>query len=132
MNTAFTCFSLFFTSQGDEQPQPSTLGDQESKEMSDDGEDDESMGVEEDGAGKTKAKTAGSRQNEKLYEAEGILNPKIKKAEKKRRKKANKTTAMENDDYDFKVDYVKKGSAMEDSEGSSDDGEAPMAGVELD
>ncbi|KAJ9697162.1 hypothetical protein PVL29_009087 [Vitis rotundifolia] len=117
--------------EGDVQPQPSTQGDQEAKEMSDGG-DDESMGVEEGAAGKTKAKTAGSRQNEKLYAAEGILNPKIKRAEKKKRKKANKTTAVEDDDYDFKVDYNKKGSTMEDSEGSDADGEAPMAGVEFD
>ncbi|KAL6338362.1 hypothetical protein AAG906_018733 [Vitis piasezkii] len=54
--------------EGDVQPRPSTQGDQEAKEMS--GGDDESMGVEEDAAGKTKAKTAGSRQNEKLYAAE--------------------------------------------------------------
>lgn len=87
------------------------------------------MGVEEDGAGKIKGKTAGSRQNEKLYEAEGILNPKIKRAEKKKRKKANKTTAMEDDDYDFKVDYT-KGSAMDDS-GSGDDAEEHMDGIEF-
>lgn len=118
----------FSTSQGDAQPQPSSQGDQEAKEIIDDGED-ESMEVEEDGAGKTKGKTAGSRQNEKLYEAEGILNPKKKRAEKKKRKKANKTTAMEDDDYDFKVDYTKKGSAMDDS-GSGDDGEEHMDGIE--
>lgn len=99
--------------------------------MNSDG-NDESMGVEDD-EGKTKAKTAGSRQNEKLYTAEGILNPNIKRAEKKRRKKAGKTTAMEADDYDFKVDYKKKESTMELSkESGDDDGEAHMAGVEFD
>ncbi|KAL8489854.1 hypothetical protein ACS0TY_025657 [Phlomoides rotata] len=62
-----------------------------------------------------KEKSAKSKQNEKLYAEEGMLNSKLKKAEKKRRKKESKSSAMEhdgNEDYDFKVDYVKD-SAME-------------------
>lgn len=62
-----------------------------------------------------KEKSASSRQNEKLYVEEGMLNSKLKKAEKKRRKKESKTSAMEHDgdeDYDFKVDY-NRDSAME-------------------
>ncbi|XP_071720321.1 guanine nucleotide-binding protein-like NSN1 [Rutidosis leptorrhynchoides] len=58
-----------------------------------------------------------NNENEKLNAAEGVLNTKIKKAEKKRRKKATESTAMVEDedegvdgDYDFKVDYVQKGS----------------------
>ncbi|KAL8550436.1 hypothetical protein ACS0TY_009028 [Phlomoides rotata] len=62
-----------------------------------------------------KEKSAKSKQNEKLYAEEGMLNSKLKKTEKKRRKKESKSSAMEhdgNEDYDFKVDYVKD-SAME-------------------
>lgn len=76
--------------------------------------EDESMEQEEDGngEGKGKGQDATSRQNEKLYSAEGILNTKMRRAEKKQRKKANKssvsTDAMEDDDYDFKVDFKKK------------------------
>ncbi|CDP03856.1 unnamed protein product [Coffea canephora] len=94
---------------------PASLPQSENLEdnVGDDG--DESM-RSEDEAGSVKAKTASSRQNERLYAEEGILNTKLKKAEKKRRKKDNKSTAME-DDYDFKVDYVSKGSAMEIGEG---------------
>ncbi|KAA0060546.1 hypothetical protein IC582_014277 [Cucumis melo] len=76
--------------------------------------EDESMEQEEDGngEGKGKGQDATSRQNEKLYSAEGILNTKMRRAEKKQRKKVNKssvsTDAMEDDDYDFKVDFKKK------------------------
>ncbi|KGN56277.1 guanine nucleotide-binding protein-like NSN1 [Cucumis sativus] len=76
--------------------------------------EDESMEQEEDGngEGKGKGQDATSRQNEKLYSAEGILNTKMRRAEKKQRKKANKSSvsmdAMEDDDYDFKVDFKKK------------------------
>lgn len=97
------------------------------KDMVDE-DDDQSMAVEEDGAGKAKLKTATntSRQNEKLYASEGMLNTKKKKAEKKMRKKAKSVSAdaME-DDYDFKVDYIKKG---------DDDiiGKVPMSGIGFD
>lgn len=80
----------------------------------DNSEDDESMEQEEDNndEGKGKGQDATSRQNEKLYSAEGILNTKMRRAEKKKRKKASKssvsTDAMEDDDYDFKVDFQKK------------------------
>ncbi|KAG5252157.1 guanine nucleotide-binding protein [Salix suchowensis] len=92
---------------GDE-AQPSTKGDEGSKELVNN--DDEPMEPEDDIANKPKAKTETGRQNEKLYAAEGILNTKLKRAEKKRRKKAAKVDTMD-DDYDFKVDY-KNGSAM--------------------
>lgn len=80
--------------------------------------DDQSLEPEEDddaGKAKGKTKTATSRQNEKLYAAEGMLNTKLKRAEKKRRKKTNKSNPVDamDDDYDFKVDYIKKGSAMD-------------------
>ncbi|KAI8540262.1 hypothetical protein RHMOL_Rhmol09G0249300 [Rhododendron molle] len=101
------------------------------------------MGSEEDiAAGEVKAKNAGRRQNEKLYDAAGILNTKLMRAGKKRRKRANKSSgdAMEDDeDYDFKVDYVKKGSAMDDGEENEEAGgsnqtrfEVLASGVEID
>ncbi|XP_057985077.1 guanine nucleotide-binding protein-like NSN1 isoform X2 [Hevea brasiliensis] len=124
--------------EGDVETQPSTQGDENSEHMND-GED-QSMSSEED-ANENKAKTTNSRQNEKLYAVEGMLNTKMKRAEKKRRKKAVKVDAMD-DDYDFKVDYVKKkGSAIdvEDESGKKDDddddqitGEVPMSGVKFD
>lgn len=117
---------------GDE-AQPSIKGDESSKELANN--DDEPMESEDDNANKTKAKTEISRQNEKLYSAEGILNTKMKRAEKKRRKKGAKVDAMDGD-YDFKVDY-KKGSAMnvEDRSGKMDDdspipAEVPMSGIQ--
>jgi nuclear GTP-binding protein len=61
-----------------------------------------------------------SMQNDKLYTAEGILDPHKRKAEKKRRK-ANKFSVL-NDmdaDYDFKVDYQ-----MEDAAAAAEDGES--------
>ncbi|KAJ6956428.1 guanine nucleotide-binding protein-like NSN1 [Populus alba x Populus x berolinensis] len=119
---------------GDE-AQPSIKGDENPKELVNN--DDEPMESEDDNANKTKAKTEISRQNEKLYSAEGILNTKMKRAEKKRRKKGAKVDAMDGD-YDFKVDY-KKGSAMnvEDRSGKMDDdspitAEVPMSGIQCD
>ena len=61
-----------------------------------------------------------STQNDKLYTAEGILDPRRRKAEKKRRK-ANKFSVL-NDmdaDYDFKVDYQ-----MEDAAAAGEDCES--------
>lgn len=95
--------------------------------MSDDGED-EPLGSKEDDSSKTKSKSATSKQNEKLYAAEGILNTKLKRAEK--RKKSAKADAMDDDDYDFKVDYKKKDADMDVEDGS--DGKVPMSGVEFD
>ncbi|XP_021830591.1 guanine nucleotide-binding protein-like NSN1 [Prunus avium] len=101
---------------------PSSQGDESPRDMVDK-DDDQTMACEEDDAGKTKEKKATKtvRQNEKLYTAEGILNPKIKRAEKKKKKKAKAASAsvdaMDDDgDYDFKVDYKNKGSAMDASD----------------
>ncbi|KAH0659932.1 hypothetical protein KY289_028680 [Solanum tuberosum] len=79
---------------------------------------DVSMDAGEDDAGRTSGKSASSRQNEKLYTEEGMLNTKLRKAEKKRRKKdrASTTSDLMDGDYDFKVDYFKKESAMDDAE----------------
>lgn len=88
-----------------------------------------------------KEKSASSKQNEKLYTEEGMLNAKLKKAEKKRRKKEIQPSTMEHDanaDYDFKVDYVRKDSAMDIGEDHDEaDGEKKNrfelpSGVELD
>ena len=89
-----------------------------------DGDDDQTaVADDDDDADRAKGKTATSRQNEKLYAAEGILNTKMKRAEKKRRKKASKSNQADamDDDYDFKVDYNKKGSAMDVSDESGED-----------
>ncbi|KAK4376224.1 hypothetical protein RND71_006901 [Anisodus tanguticus] len=79
---------------------------------------DEAMDAGEDDAGRTSGKNASSRQNEKLYTEEGMLNTKLRKAEKKRRKKdkASTNSDMMDGDYDFKVDYFKKESIMDDAE----------------
>ncbi|KAM1212321.1 hypothetical protein ACFX2G_003961 [Malus domestica] len=115
---------------------PSSHVDESPQDMVD-GDDDQSMACEEEDAGKPKDKKATRtiRQNEKLYTAEGILNPKLKKAEKKKKKKAKSATAsvdaMDADgDYDFKVDY-KKGSAMDVSDGQVI-GKVPMSGTGFD
>lgn len=50
-----------------------------------------------------------SGQNDKLYTAEGILDPRTKRAEKKMRKSLKMAAANSMDvDYDFKVDYQMK------------------------
>lgn len=71
------------------------------------GNDDECM-AEEDGADMKIAKTASGRQNVKLYATTDVLNTKIRKAERKRRKKAKKISAleskMESDDIEDFVD----------------------------
>ncbi|KAJ9548007.1 hypothetical protein OSB04_020550 [Centaurea solstitialis] len=96
--------------------------------ISNEGKDeDESMADDADDLGETKIKSATSRQNEKLYAAEGVLNTKLRKAEKKRRKKANKLASMEDDqpmEGDNVVDDVKTGSAME-----ADDDDGPANNV---
>lgn len=119
----------------EEDPQPSTEND-EDKNLNENSED-EAMAAEEEDTGKPKAKSAASKQNEKLYEVEGMLNTKMKRAEKKRRKKASKQAAsgdaMDDDDYDFKVDYKRRGSSIEvDEEEDEIKAEVPMSGVEFD
>ncbi|XP_072973499.1 guanine nucleotide-binding protein-like NSN1 isoform X2 [Typha angustifolia] len=84
--------------------------------------------------------SGGSRQNEKLYTAEGILDPHKRRAEKKRRKakKANLLNEMDAD-YDFKVDYKMKDPGEADTAGEDEndnrdesDEKVAMSGVELD
>ncbi|KAJ8750853.1 hypothetical protein K2173_016034 [Erythroxylum novogranatense] len=117
--------------EGDLETQPSSQRDNTSEGMENDVED-QHMRSEEEDESKSKARNANDRQNEKLYSAEGILNPKMKRADKKRMKKAAKADVMD-DDYDFKVDYVRKGSAMdmEAVDKSPISAEVPMSGIEF-
>lgn len=87
------------------------------------------------------AKTStNTRQNDKLYTAEGILDPRKRRAEKKRRKANRQNLLNQMDaDYDFKLDYQMKDAPSDDNSDDGDDGdngeateEAPMAGVEMD
>ncbi|KAG0458376.1 hypothetical protein HPP92_023533 [Vanilla planifolia] len=76
-----------------------------------------------------------SRQNDKLYDAEGILDPRKVKAEKKKRK-AQKMSMMDAD-YDFKVDYHMKDAdpsnkSAEEGDEESDAEYVPMPGDEED
>ncbi|XP_028805153.1 LOW QUALITY PROTEIN: guanine nucleotide-binding protein-like NSN1 [Neltuma alba] len=104
----------------DVQPQPTNQG--EGRENAAEINADESMECEDDS--KSKGKTAACRQNEKLYAEEGMLNTKLRRAEKKKRKKSNKAASDGMDgDYDFKVDYFQKGTAMDADGGQSDQSE---------
>ncbi|KAI4365743.1 hypothetical protein MLD38_021705 [Melastoma candidum] len=99
-------------------------------------EEDESMGIEQDEDSAKNKDHAPSRrqQNETLYSAKGILNPKVKKAEKKRRKKDARLIPMDvsdhdrsqgdGDDYDFKVDYANNRYAMTDEMSTVNDSNA--------
>ncbi|XP_027927619.1 guanine nucleotide-binding protein-like NSN1 [Vigna unguiculata] len=80
------------------------------------GEGDEAM---EDDGGKKKDNSAASRQNEKLYTADGMLNTKLRRAEKNKRKKDKK--ASMDGDYDFKTDYFQKGASMDSEDSQSED-----------
>lgn len=88
-------------------------------------------GEEAEETGKSKEKSETSRQNEKLYVADSMLNTKKQKAEKKRRKQAKKAAAGEDlmdGDYDFKVDYAKnKDSAMDEGDEYKIEAKVPMA-----
>ncbi|CAL9088925.1 unnamed protein product [Musa textilis] len=104
---------------------------------------DEDQPMADDGKDTVEMKAnSGSSQNDKLYAAEGILDPRKWRAEKKRRKahKLNKTNEMDAD-YDFTVDYHMKDlppdttRASEDESNGEDDKtnkEVPMSGVEFD
>ncbi|KAJ4886044.1 Guanine nucleotide-binding protein-like NSN1 [Raphanus sativus] len=102
----------------------------EEEEAGIDSDDDESMGgEEEEETGKSKSETI--RQNRKLYAADSMLNTKMQKAEKDKRKKAKKASGGEDStdgDYDFKVDYAKhKGADMEEGDGIQIEAKVPMA-----
>ncbi|KAL0435495.1 UNVERIFIED_CONTAM: Guanine nucleotide-binding protein-like NSN1, partial [Sesamum radiatum] len=94
--------------EGDGQPQALNQGKSDNQPMESNEED---VAPEEE-----KFSSSTRKQNEKLYAEGGMLNTKLRKAAKKRLKKENQPAAMEhdsNDDYDFKVDYVKRDSAMD-------------------
>ncbi|GLJ31122.1 hypothetical protein SUGI_0623190 [Cryptomeria japonica] len=107
----------------------------------------DAMGMETSEIVVTKVKKT-LNQIDKLYEAEGILNPHAARAAKKRRKKSGKvpvnvSTEVDDDDYNFAVDYNQKYAAFEREAQLDEDGadenrdygndleEAPMTGVEL-
>lgn len=80
-------------------------------------------------------------QNDKLYTAEGILDPRKKRAEKKQRKVQKSSLKNQMDaDYDFKVDYQMKDRPFDaiatgdDSDGEEEEAKegVPMSGVEVD
>ena len=100
------------------------------------GEVDEAM---EDDGGKKKDNSAASRQNEKLYTADGMLNTKLRCGEKKKRKKAKKASASSDpmDGYNFKTDYFQASMDSEDSQGEDDDdepvkSEVPISAIQID
>ncbi|KAG2245777.1 hypothetical protein Bca4012_091282 [Brassica carinata] len=116
-----------------------TMVEDESKTQTEEGEagidsndGDESMGGEEEEEETGKSKSETSRQNRKLFAAERMLNTKVQKAEKNKRKKAKKAAGGEDDmdgDYDFKVDYAKnKGTTdMDEGDGLQIEAKVPMA-----
>ncbi|XP_050206468.2 guanine nucleotide-binding protein-like NSN1 [Mercurialis annua] len=115
--------------QGDEETQPSSKGNENTEDMNHDGEyqpiEDEPIGSEENNTNKAKGENPTCRQNEKLYDAEGMLNTKMK-----RRKKEDKVDGM-GDDYNFQVDcFMKNGSDMDvEKDDSEIIGEVPMPDV---
>lgn len=90
--------------------------------QSNDSDDNDPM--KEDDEGEKNADTTSGRQNTKSHDAEGVVNTKVRKADKKRGKKAEKSSSTEDmdGDYDFKVDYFKKDSGKD---GSSDEVDVP-------
>lgn len=88
----------------------------------------------EDDAGKNKGNSEAGRQNEKLYATDGMLNTKMRRAEKKKRKKAKKAGASSDPvdgDYDFKVDYFQKGASMDDAEESKSEDDYEQVNSEV-
>ncbi|CAA7410501.1 unnamed protein product [Spirodela intermedia] len=88
-------------------------------------EEEEGEGTQ---AGEKKPAVKTGRQNDKLYSAEGILDPRLRRAEKKRTRKARKSTEMDAD-YDFKVDFFGK-QAGPGSEEDDEGGEAAAVRME--
>ncbi|XP_031502375.1 guanine nucleotide-binding protein-like NSN1 isoform X2 [Nymphaea colorata] len=122
--------------------------DEQMLESEDDEESDEAMEdtriaeAADSAAGETTRSNSG--QNDKLYSAEGILDPRKTKAEKKRRKKAEKSVPMDGD-YDFMVDYkigkparfdaLSEQDGADGADGADEDqagNQVPMSGVEVD
>ncbi|KAL1830385.1 hypothetical protein ACET3Z_000036 [Daucus carota] len=75
--------------------------------------DDECM-AEEDSPDVKMAKTASGRQNVKLYATTDVLNTKLRKAEKRRMKKAKKLSAMEAKMESDDIDDFAEDAAMND------------------
>lgn len=122
---------------GEEEEDEEDEEEEEDEEMSSDEENvrqdqSETMRKEKESEVRVRKKEKVS-QTEKLYDAEGIFNPKLAKAEKKKKKKAamekSKQVEEEDDgsDYDFKTDFGKGEGSMEGVEGDDSDGEGGEA-----
>ncbi|CAN6309288.1 unnamed protein product [Urochloa humidicola] len=103
---------------GEEPSKPVQDGEKPSKPAEESREESMSDVNEREGS---KAASA-STQHNKLYTAEGILDPRKRKAEKKQRK-ANKFSVLSDmdADYDFKVDYQMQDAAAEGEEDESNE-----------
>lgn len=105
----------FFVLQDILQPQSVPANKGTAPGQNNDSDDNEPM--DEDDEGEKNTDTASGQQNTKSHDAEGALNTKVRKSAKKKGKKAKKSSTTEDleGDYDFKVDYFKKGSAKDDA-----------------
>ncbi|WOG95018.1 hypothetical protein DCAR_0314320 [Daucus carota subsp. sativus] len=99
------------------QPVPARKGTAHSKNTGSDNNEP----MDEDDAGEKKAHTAGDQKNTELNDADGVLDTKVRKADKraKKAKKSSSTEDMEGD-YDFKVDYFKKDTVNDDASDEED------------
>lgn len=99
------------------QPVPARKGTAHSKNTGSDNNEP----MDEDDVGEKKAHTAGDQKNTELNDAEGVLDTKVRKADKraKKAKKSSSTEDMEGD-YDFKVDYFKKDTVNDDASDEED------------
>ncbi|KAL3850054.1 hypothetical protein ACJIZ3_011936 [Penstemon smallii] len=76
-------------------------------------DDDQPMEAAEEDSVPGEDKFTNRVQNKKLYKEEGMLNTKLRKSDKKRRKKENKESAAMEHDYDFKVEDATTDAAMD-------------------
>ncbi|XP_051142072.1 guanine nucleotide-binding protein-like NSN1 isoform X2 [Andrographis paniculata] len=124
-NAPFNFDSTMLEGNEELQSIPEGRGDDQPMEEN---KEEEEEGVAED----EKSGHSSRKQNEKLYGEEGMLNTKLRKANKKRQKRetqaATAAAAMEdddlNEDYDFKVDYVAKDATMVDDDGEDGGGDS--------
>ncbi|KAK4492430.1 hypothetical protein RD792_003238 [Penstemon davidsonii] len=76
-------------------------------------DDDQHMEAAEEDSVPGEDKFTNRVQNKKLYKEEGMLNTKLRKSDKKRRKKENKQSAAMEHDYDFQVEDATTDAAMD-------------------
>ncbi|KAL1826131.1 hypothetical protein ACET3Z_012909 [Daucus carota] len=99
------------------QPVPARKGTAHGKNT----DSDNNEPMDEDDVGEKKADTAGDQKNTELNDAEGVLDTKVREADRraKKAKKSSSTEDMEGD-YDFKVDYFKKDTVNDDASDEED------------